>query len=146
MEELYEIVKRAREYYDDKPVDWFSIIAMDGDVTLRISCDEFKKHPELMKDVKMIEKSQGISYQKEIEKTIVESFEHIPQGEDIFSNVWNNICELDAEWYLPDSIKWLMFDYWYYLLDRMHRREVSGWTGEQLQTLKRIKEAIHYVE
>lgn len=146
MDKLYKIVKEASEYYNTHPIQWFSIIAMDGDVTLRVSSEEFKKHPALLKDVKTIPKEQGISYRKEIEDIVVETFEHIPQEEDAFQNIYNNICELDAEWYLMDSIKWLMFDYWYNTANLMLKNKGKTWTQEQKKRLEQVKEAINYVE
>lgn len=145
MKELIALTEQIAEYYRTNPVEWFSIIAMDDDVILRMPPDEFAKHPELIEKCNAERKEQGISYSKEIKDIIIQAFKHIPK-EDKFKDIWDNIESLDAEWYLPDSIKWMMFDYWTTLAESIIRTNRNSFSYEQMTKLKEIKEAIHYVE
>lgn len=145
MEELYSLVKSISKFYKENPIEWFSIIAMNGDIVLRMSADEFNKHPELLEKCNTERKEQGISFSKEMKDIIVQAFQHIPK-EDKFNDIFENICELDAEWFLPDSIKWLMFDCWMTTLETMLRIEHRKFTIEQQQKIQKIREAINYVE
>ena len=145
MERLYKIVEETAEFYNSNPIEWFTIIAMDGDVILRMDVDEFKKHPELTRKCTVEEKEEGVNYSKEIRGGLVQSFMYVPK-EDKVKDIWNNILSLDAEWYLPDSIKWMMYDYWTTLCETQLRRQKKHFTMEQEMDLERIRKAIHYVE
>lgn len=69
----------------------------------------------------------------------------IPE-ENKFKEIWGHILSLDSELFLPDSIKWLMFDYWSTLAEAMLRKEHKRLNAEQHEELERIRKAINYVE
>lgn len=145
MEDLYKIVEKTAEYYNSHPIEWFSIIAKDHNVILRMDVEEFKKHPELTRKCTVQEKETGLEYSKEIKGALVQSFMHLPK-EDKFKEVWDKLISLDSEWYLPDSVKWLMYDYWETLCGKLLWKKKKRFTAEQEEDLKRIRKAIHYVE